>query len=206
MKGLRRLAGPPARPTGGRLREDWLGTIFAPRETFAALSARPAPRRAGAAVFILGVLWALLFAWLASDDRAPTFQRWLPFPPSSFYRAASFYALPLLLLLWLGGGQVVHVLCGQRSPIGASLGVLGFTLAVPATVTFVIPDLVVYGFNGQLGLTEAVRVTGPLTLLWSFGLTALALRTLHRLSRLRAVGNTLILFVILSIPASLFLR
>lgn len=203
---LRRLSGPPRRPATGRLREDWLGTIFAPRETFAALSARPAPRRAGVAVLLLGVLWALLFSWLASDGRAPSFTRWLPFPPSSFYRAASIYAVPLLLGLWLGGGQIVHVLCGQKSPVGASLGVLGFTLAVPATVTFVIPDLVVYGFNGQVGLGQAVRVTGTITLLWSFGLTALALRTLHRLSRWHAVRNTLILFTILALPAAIFLR
>ncbi|MEZ4465573.1 MAG: hypothetical protein R3F43_14130 [bacterium] len=111
--------------------------------------------------------------------------------------------MPLLLPSGSAAARWRYVLCGQRSPIGALLGVLGFTPAVPATVTFVIPDLVVYGFNGQLKPTEAGRP--PLTPLWSFGLTALALRTLHRSPRLR-VGNTLILFVILSIPASLFLR
>lgn len=187
-------------------REDWLGMIFAPRETFAALSARPAPRRAGFALLLLGASWAGLLAWLAADGRMPSFTRWLPAPPESYYRVASFYVAPLLLGLWLIGGQLMHILCGQRAPLAASLSVVGFALAVPFSVASVIPDLTVYGFNGHAALGEAVRITGPVTLLWAFGLTALGLRILHRLTRPQALRNTLILFLFLAAPAGILLR
>ena len=187
-------------------REDWLGMIFAPRETFAALSARPAPRRAALAIVLLGLAWAGLYTWLAVDGRAPTFTRWLPTQADRYYGVARLYVAPLLVVLWLFGGQLAHVLCGQRAPLGASLSVLGFALAVPFSVALLIPDLTVYGFNGQIGMTEAIRVTGPIALLWALGLTALGLRTLHRLSRGRALRNTLMVFILMGGPAAVLLR
>lgn len=188
-----------------RFADDWLGTIFSPQETFAALSARPAPRRGALAMLVLGGLWMILFFWLGADGRAPTFTRWLPIAPDRYYATAAWYVMPLFIVLWLIFAQVAHLLCG-RSPFPTTLSVLGFAYAVPVTMAFVIPDLVVYGANGHIGMAQALRVTAPIAALWSLILSAMALRVVHRVTRGQAIRGALIAFVVQALPAAILLR
>lgn len=188
-----------------RFVDDWLGTIFSPQETFAALSARPAPRRGALAMCVLGGLWAMLFAWLGSDGRTPTFTRWLPIAPTQYYSTAALYVLPLFLALWLIFAQLAQLLCG-RSPFTTTLSVLGFAYAVPVTMLFVIPDMVVYAANGQIGLTQAIRVTAPMTLIWTLVLSSMALRVVHRVTRWQAIRSAIIAFIVQALPAAILLR
>ncbi|MGK0358482.1 MAG: hypothetical protein ACI9U2_000771 [Bradymonadia bacterium] len=188
-----------------RFVDDWLGTIFSPQETFAALSARPAPRRGALAMCVLGGLWAILFFWLGSDGRTPTFTRWLPVAAADYYTTAALYVLPLFLALWLIFAQLAQLLCG-RSPFTTTLSVLGFAYAVPVTMLFVIPDMVVYAANGQIGLAQAIRVTAPLTLIWTLVLSTIALRVVHRVTRWQAIRSAVIAFVLQALPAAILLR
>lgn len=188
-----------------RFVDDWLGTIFSPQETFAALSARPAPRRAGLAMGALGLLWMILFLWLGEDGRTPTFTRWLPFAAGDYYRVAAWYVLPLFIALWLIFAQIAHLLCG-RAPFTTTLSVIGYAYAVPVTMLFVIPDIVVYAANGHTGMGQAIRITGPLAGTWTLVLASMALRVVHRVTRWQAIRAAVIAFVVQALPAAILLR
>lgn len=146
--------------------------------------------RAALAVLAVGVLWSVFSLVLANDGNAPS-RVLVPIARQHYYVAQALFVLPLLALQWavcsLVSFRVARALGGGGS-FGATLERLGFALALPLLLLFLLPDVVCYALSGFSSLGKLVRVTGPLTFVVTLWAATRALRRVHGLSRSRALA------------------
>lgn len=131
------------------------------------------------AVVTAGLVWAALCAVLAADGRAPTVAL-LPIPHDRYYAAQALFVVPVLLGQWWLASQVSWRIARRLGGTGSwagTLGPMGWALALPLLVFFLLPDLVVYLAAGFEGLGRIVRFTAPTSL---FGAVVLATRVMRR--------------------------
>lgn len=140
------------------------------------------------AVVAAGLLWAALCAVLAADGRAPTVTL-LPVPRERYYAAQALFVVPVLLGQWWIASQVSWRLARRLGGTGTwagTLGPMGWALALPLLVFFLLPDLVVYLTAGFEGLGRVVRFTAPTSLLGAVVLATRVMRRVHGLGGGRA--------------------
>lgn len=180
-----------------------------PRPAFARLTAHPAPAVGLGAGALLGVSWALLAAWLAAGGHAPSMTRGLPVDAERYYATAALYLAPLwiaLTALTAGAAHGAARLLGGRGDLRATLGAVGAAYALPLWVAVVIPDAIVYGLAGFDAMGVAMRVQGPIAVVWVTTLTTLALRATQGLGTGRALVAALCAAVAQAAPAALLVR
>ncbi len=149
---------------------------------------------------ILGVLWAMLLALLATGGHAPSFTRFLPVPADQYYGVAALYVLPLVCAL----GWLFAMVARGVAGVGARDELVA-AWARPTAALFVVPDLVVYAAVGFEGIGAVVRVTAPLTAIGVVWLTRRSL-VIAGASGGRALGAAVLALFAQAIPAAFLLR
>lgn len=183
--------------------------LIRPRATFDRLAAHPAPALGLAAGALLGVSWALLAAWLAAGAHAPSMTRGLPVDADRYYATAALYLAPLWIGLTALTAAAAHGaarLLGGRGTLTATLGAVGAAYALPLWLAIVVPDALIYGLAGFDALAIAVRVQGPIAVVWVTVLTTLAVRATHQIGTGRALAAALCAAVVQAAPAALLVR
>jgi hypothetical protein len=74
---------------------------------------------------------------------------WLAMPSEMFYLWEAVYLTPLMMMLWILFSAVAHLVSGHQGGRGCfetTLAVLGFAEAVPFTILFPVPDILVFPF------------------------------------------------------------
>lgn len=172
------------------------------RRVFAWLARERRLGLAGASVAIAGAIWAGLCLRLAADGHAPSVTL-VAIP--RYYLAQAGFVVPVLLAQWLATAGIANLVTKAR--FIALAAALGPALAAPLVVIFLVPDLVAYALVGFDALGKLVRITAPLMLLTTIGLSALAIRAVTEgASRWRAIGTAALAVTIPAVLASTLLR
>lgn len=159
---------------------------------------------AGASVAIAGAIWAGLCLRLAADGHAPSVTL-VAIPRGHYYLAQALFVVPVLLAQWLATAGIAQLVTKAR--FVALAAALGPALAAPLVVVFLVPDLVAYALVGFGALGKLVRITAPLVVLTTIGLSALAIRAVTEgASRWRAIGTAALAVTIPAVLASTLLR
>ncbi len=180
-----------------------------PRAAFSRLAAHPRPSVGLGAGALLGLSWALLAAGLAAGGHMPSMTRGLPVEADRYYATAAVYLAPLwiaLTALTAGAAHGAARLLGGRGGLRAALGAVGAAYALPLWAAVVIPDGLVYGLAGFDVMGLAMRVQGPVAVVWVTTLTTLALRATHGLGTGRALVAALCAALVQAAPAALLVR
>lgn len=166
--------------------ESYLGTLRRPGRTFEALGERAELRPAVGAVLSAALLYSAFVLWMYLDGQQPSFTG-NPIPAEDYYLWQALFLPPWLLVVWAAFASVAHGLSrlfGSSAAWSATAAPLGFALAVPLSWSYLIPEMLVFGVAGHDALVAAMRITGPITLVWWSVLTWKALRAVHHKSRL----------------------
>ncbi len=131
--------------------------------------------------------------------------RGLPVAADRYYLVAAFYIIPLVIGLWQVYGRVAHAVSGAPGTADDTLAALARPWAVPLTVAFVVPDLVVLIGWGHAALAPAMIYYAPVAVLSVVVWSVIALRA-RQVGTGRAVAAVLAAAIVHGIPASVFLR
>ena len=185
-----------------------LDLLRRPRATLVQVARRGALRDGLAPVLCLGALYAGFALLLHLGGHAPSVTL-VPIPRERYYLWQSAFVAPLFVALWLVYGGVAHGLArlsGGKGAPGATLAVIGIGYAIPLTLLFVVPDLLVYLVAGHGALGKAMRVYAPLAVIGCVALSAAGLREAHGLARARAAAIALAGFVAQAAVGGILLR
>ncbi|AKT36075.1 YIP1 family protein [Chondromyces crocatus] len=184
------------------------GLLLHPRKTLGALAQAGDPRDGLVPVLLLGALYAAFALLLHLGGHAPSVTL-VPIPRDRYYLWQAGFVAPLFVALWWIYGLTAHGLsrlAGGRGDRGATFAVIGVGYAVPVTVFFVLPDLIVYLVAGHGALARAMPFYAPLALFGVLTLCALGLRAVHGLSPARAALVSLTGFVLQGAAGGILLR
>ena len=190
-------------PADEHLLDTLFGTLLRPRRTFAALREQTSARSGASAIASLGMLWGLLCFLLWSSGRSPH-AILLPIAPRHYYLLQGLIMLPVLTALWWLFSEVSHRLAGD-GPEAGTRAALGFAYAVPMTLHVGV-EMLAYLLLGFERLALVAMISLPLASLWVWGLSALALRELHRTTWPRAIGAAFAGLAVQAAAGSLLLR
>jgi hypothetical protein len=182
--------------------------LLRPETTLRALAAQASVRAGAAAMGIFGLAYAGFVLALYLRGHRPTFTG-NPIPAASYYLWQALFLPPLLLALWWLYGAVAQGLCRLAGGTGsrrATLATLGFAYAVPMTLGYVLPDVLVFAVQGHGALAGAMRWYAPVALVWSLALAALALRAVHGIGLVRTVPTALAAFVLQALVGGTLIR
>jgi hypothetical protein len=123
------------------------GTATRPRRTFACLLAGSGGLAlAGQAVLLAGALYTLTVIALAVASVPLSTPPWLAIPAQDYYTWEAFFTIPIFLLGWILAAGLAQLLVKPfrgRGTFEATLTVLGFALAVPMSVTWLVETALV---------------------------------------------------------------
>ena len=158
---------------------------------------------------LLGATWAALAALLAAGGHQPSMGRGLPVAAEDYYATAALYLAPLGIALTVLTAATAHALsrfAGGGGPWAASLGAIGAAYALPLWFAFVLPDFVVYLVAGHDAMGIAMRVSGPIAVVWVTVRTVQAIRAVHGIRRGRALAVAIGAAVVQALPMALLVR
>ncbi|QDG50575.1 hypothetical protein FIV42_07455 [Persicimonas caeni] len=186
----------------------YLGTFLRPGRTFEALSEHRALRSAIGAVLSAAMVYSAFVLWMYATGHQPSFTG-NPIPAEHYYLWQAIFLPPWLLVAWAAYASAAHGLSrlfGSTATWPATAAPLGFALAVPLTWSYLIPEMLVFGLAGHGALVTAMRITGPLTLIWWSVLTWKALRSTHEQSRLASAAITFVALLALIAVTAVLVR
>lgn len=192
----------------GSSNDSHLRWILRPSATFEDLSERGRVGPAAAAMLASGLVYSVFSSWLYLAGHQPSFTG-NPIPQEHYYRWQAAFLPPWLLLAWLASSTAAHGLSrllGDASRWAAMASPLGLALSVPLTLSYVIPEMIVFGLAGHDALITAMRITGPLTLLWWSVLTWKAIRAATDHSAVKCAVITFVALVIFGVVVALLVR
>ncbi len=163
----------------------YLGVIFRPSPTLASLGEETRLREGLAVVVVATVLYSLFSLWLYLDGQQPSFTG-NPIPAADYYLWQAIF-----LVAWLPAAYAIFVTVAHRLMYRAlstiewesTAAALGYAFAIPITWAYLVPEMIVFGLFGHDSLAIAMRITGPVTLLWWAYLTFRTLRVIHKCPR-----------------------
>ncbi len=173
--------------------DNYLGTFVRPSQVLRDASDDGAVRRGASALLVGALIYALFALWLYLAGHQPSFTG-NPIPAEQYYLWQAAFLPPWLLLAWAASASAAHGvsrLLGSEASWRQTAAPMGFALGVPLAWSYVAPEMVVFGVFGHDALVSAMRVTGPVTLVWWAVLVWKALRATHDYSR-AACGATVV--------------
>lgn len=192
----------------GSFSDSYLGWILRPRATFEALSERGRVRPAVAAMLASGLVYSVFSGWLYFAGHQPSFTG-NPIPQEHYYLWQAVFLPPWLVLAWLASSTAAHGLArllGGANRWSSIASPLGLALSVPLTLSYVIPEMIVFGLAGHDALITAMRITGPVTLIWWAVLIWKAIRAATAHSAAKCVLITLVTLMIFGVVVALLVR
>ena len=147
--------------------------IVGPKVAFESLADAPAWKGA-VPMTVLGLVYAGFSFALGYAGHTPA-QAILPIPLEAYYFVQAALLPPLFVVLWGIVATVVRLFLG-----GGAAAALGWAYAVPWGLAYVGPDIAVYLVAGFDALAPAMRWFAPVAVLWTWALTAPAVRVVHR--------------------------
>lgn len=150
------------------------GTIFRPRKTFTSLLSDPQQiSKATKAILLIGILYTLTVAGFALSGAMIMAPAWVNIPAENYYFWEIFFAMPVTILDWILVAGLIHLLSRWLKGSGTfekTLAVLGFAIAIPNFVTWIIETAVVVlmitGVKTQAELVTIISNKGIWQLLW----------------------------------------
>jgi len=135
----------------------YLGTLFHPRQTFAALISDSRRLRFGLiAITLNAILYTLVYVFLWASGGAPSsFTPWLAVPKDVYYYYNQFWLAPSMFGCWILSAGVAHLLSRLFSGNGSfedTLSVFGFGITI-ATLFALLHDLT-DSFLGAIGVLD----------------------------------------------------
>ncbi len=177
----------------------------------AGVAARADVREGRAAMILLGALHGAFSFFLHLSGHAP--RRGIPGLGShGHYLWQAIFAVPLYLALWWIGGLVAFAVARRVAGAGgqgsrrASLAVFGVAYAVPMTLLFIVPDVIVFLAFGFGAIGKAMRYYVPLAAVACVALGAMGLSRVHNLRTRTAVLAAFAGFLAQAALGGVFLR
>lgn len=186
----------------------FLAVVRNPRVARADVATRADVREGRGAMLVLGVVHAGFSLLLHLAGHAP--RMGIPkLGRESHYLWQAIFVVPLYLLLYWIGGLAAHFVARRLSGSGsrdASIAVFGVAYAVPMTLVFLVPDVVVFFTLGFAAIGKAMRFYAPLMVLGCSWLAAVGLSRAHRMGTGRAAIAAFSGFVAQALVGGVFLR
>lgn len=185
-----------------------IGTALRPTEAFESLARGGRVGPAVCVVVAAGLVYGMFVLWMYLAGHQPSFTG-NPIPAEQYYLWQAAFLAPWLLVVWVAFASTAHGLAralGSTAGWRATAAPLGFVLAVPLVLGYLLPEMVAFGLFGHDALVAAMRITGPVTLLWWGALGSLALRSVHERSWVASIGVALASLVVMIVVTAVLVR